>query len=53
MCTKFYSENLKRRDHLRDLGTGGSTILKFILSKCGVGWIGFIWHRISSSGGLL
>jgi hypothetical protein len=47
MCTEFWWESLKGRDHLEDLGI-------CILGKYGLGmWIGFIWLRIGTSGGLL
>jgi hypothetical protein len=32
MDTKFWSENLKKRDHLKDLGTDGR-MLNYILKK--------------------
>jgi hypothetical protein len=31
--TKFWSEKLKRRDHLEDLGVDGRIILKWILER--------------------
>jgi hypothetical protein len=34
--TKFWSENLKGRDHLEDLYVGGRGLLKWILTKLGV-----------------
>jgi hypothetical protein len=37
-------------DHWKDQGIGGWTILKWIL---GIGWVGLIWLRIGTSGGLL
>jgi hypothetical protein len=33
MLTKFWSENLKGRDHLEDLGVGGRIILEGILGE--------------------
>jgi hypothetical protein len=39
------------RDHWEDLDVGGWTILKWILDR--MGWIGLIWLRIVTSGGLL
>jgi hypothetical protein len=54
MHTKFGSENLKRRDVLRDLGVDMRIIFKRILKKSGFWiWTGFIWTRTGSSGGLL
>jgi len=49
MYTKFWSENLKGRDHLEDVGIGGE-ILKWMLGKMGSG---FIWLRIGTSDGLV
>jgi hypothetical protein len=46
MCTKFWLEGLKGRDHSEDLGIDGKIILKWILGKEGWKvWIGFIWLR--------
>jgi hypothetical protein len=41
MHTKFLSENLKGRDHLKDLGINRRPILKWILRKQGerIEWI--------------
>jgi hypothetical protein len=33
MHTKFWSENLKRRDHLKDLDVDGRIILEYILEE--------------------
>jgi hypothetical protein len=33
MHTKFWSENLKGRDHMEDLGVDGNTILELILKN--------------------
>jgi hypothetical protein len=54
MDTKFWSENLKGRDLLVDLGVDGKIILEWILGKWNrkVG-TGFIWLRIGTSSGLL
>jgi hypothetical protein len=38
MHTKFWSENLKGRDYLEDLGIDGKIILEWILG--GIGWEG-------------
>jgi hypothetical protein len=35
MCTKFWSENLKGRNHFEDLGSDGEVILEWILGKYG------------------
>jgi hypothetical protein len=43
-------ENLKRRDHLEELGVEGRVISKWIKNKWGVRvWTGFEWLRIVSS----
>jgi hypothetical protein len=47
-------ESLKGRDHSEDLGIDGRIILNFILGIQVLRmWIGFVWFRIGSSGGLL
>jgi hypothetical protein len=44
----------KKRDHWEDQDVGGWTILKWILEIYdGMVWIGLIWLRIGTSGGLL
>jgi hypothetical protein len=41
-------------DHWEDQDVGGWTILKWILGRYdGMGWIGSIWLRIGTTGGLL
>jgi hypothetical protein len=46
-------ESLKGRDHSEDLGADGRIILKCVLGKEGWRvWIGFIWLRIGTGGGL-
>jgi hypothetical protein len=53
MHTKFWPENLKRRDHSEDLVVDGKIILEWILEKYGGKvWIGFTWLRIETGGGL-
>jgi hypothetical protein len=37
MCTKFWSKNLKGRDHSEDSGVDGEMILEWILEK----WLGW------------
>jgi hypothetical protein len=42
------------RDHWEDQDIGGWAILKWILErKDGMVWIGLMWLRIETSGGLL
>jgi hypothetical protein len=54
MLLIFWLENLKGRDHLKDLGIDSKIILEQILGKRGWGvWTGFMWLRIGTSGGLL
>jgi len=53
MCKKFWSENLKVRDHSEDLGVDGRIVLERILEKQGGKlWTDFIWLGIGTSGGL-
>jgi hypothetical protein len=53
MCTTFWSENLKERDHSEELGVDGNVILQCILGKqCGKVRNGIIWLRIGTSGGI-
>jgi hypothetical protein len=52
--TRFCSEHLDQRDHMEDLRIDGKITLEYILGKeCGKAWIGCIWLRIGTSGGLL
>jgi hypothetical protein len=44
-------ESHKERDHWEKQDVGGWKILKWILNM--IGWIGLIWLRIGTSGGLL
>jgi hypothetical protein len=47
-------KNLKRRDHLEDMGVDGRIILEWILGKQGGKLLtGYTWLRIGTSGGLL
>jgi hypothetical protein len=54
MRIRFWLENLKGIDHLKDLGVDGKIILECILGKqCGKLYSRCIWLRIGTSGGLL
>jgi hypothetical protein len=54
MNTIFWLENLKGRDHLKDLGAYEKIMLEWILGKYGGKvWTECIWLRIGTSGGLL
>jgi len=47
MHTECYSETLKRRDHLRDLGIDGKIVSDWTSKKQDIRvWTGFIWIRI-------
>jgi hypothetical protein len=46
-------ESQKEKDHWEDQDVGGWTILKWILQRDKMGWIGSMWLRIGISGGLL
>jgi hypothetical protein len=52
--TGFWWGNLRERDHLEDPGTGERIILRCIFRNWdGVTWIGLIWLRMGTGGGLL
>jgi hypothetical protein len=54
MHTKCWSENLKGRDHSKDVGLDGKPISEWILRKQGAkGWTGCAWIRMMTTGGLL
>jgi hypothetical protein len=50
----YWWESQKERDHWEDQDVGGWTILNWILERYErMVWIGWIWLRIGTSGGLL
>jgi hypothetical protein len=50
----YWWESQKGRDHWEDKDVGGWTISKWTLEEYdGLAWIGLIWLRIGTSGGLL
>jgi len=54
MYTVFWLENLKGRDHLKDLAVDNGIILEWILGKVGGRvWTGCILLRTGTSGGPL
>jgi hypothetical protein len=51
---RYWWESQKETDHWEDRDVGGCTMLKWILERYnGMEWIGWIWLRIGTSGGLL
>jgi hypothetical protein len=47
-------ESQKERENWEDQDIGGWTVLKWILERSdGMMWIGLVWLRIGTSGGLL
>ena len=54
MCTGFWWENVKERDHCGDPDVDGRIILRWIFRKRdGVVGIGYSWLRIGTGGGHL
>jgi hypothetical protein len=51
MFTKFWLKSLKGRDHSEELGVDGRIIL-MDLREIGRVWIGFMWLRTGTGGGL-
>jgi hypothetical protein len=47
---KILVGNLNEKDHSENLGVDGKIVLEWILRKV---WVGFIWLRTETSGGLL
>jgi hypothetical protein len=53
MCTRFWWESQKERDHYEDLDVGGRVVLRWIIEKYDVVPFEFIWLRIGTGSGLL
>jgi hypothetical protein len=54
MCTGFWWESPKEKDHLEDRGVDGRIGSKWTLGRLVGGmWSGFIWLRIGTVGRLL
>jgi hypothetical protein len=54
MCTRFWWEIPKEKDHSEDQGIDGRILSEWILQRlAGEMWIGFDWLRIGSVRGLL
>jgi hypothetical protein len=54
VCTWFWWENLRERDHLRDPNIDGRVILRWIFRKWDVGVLTRLnWLRIETGGGYL
>jgi hypothetical protein len=49
VCTGYWWENLRERDHWGDPGVDGRIVLRRIFRKWDVGvWTGFSWLRIET-----
>jgi hypothetical protein len=54
MCTGFWWENLKERDHSIDKNVDGKNIIRWIFRNWDVEiWTGLNWLRIETGGGHL
>jgi len=53
MATKVWWENLMERDILDDLVLDGRIFRRIVKKREWRAWIGLIWLRIGTSGGLL
>jgi hypothetical protein len=52
VCTRFWWESPKERDHSEDRSVDGRMGSEWILGRMGV-WSGFSWLRIGTGGGIL
>jgi hypothetical protein len=50
--TRFWWENRKERDHLKDQGVDGRMGSKFIIGRLAGVWTGFMWLSVGTGGGL-
>jgi hypothetical protein len=53
MRTRFWTENLKRRDQLEDLGIDGDNIRMYLVEIVWKVWTGFARLKTGTNGGLL
>jgi hypothetical protein len=53
-CTRFWWESPREGDHLKDQGVGGKMGSEWILGRLAWGvWIGLVWFRTGTDGGML